>query len=69
MRYPSRILRVTNHPNRNWRARMRAAADQWLASVAIPPDGVAHVATPAQVRQMLRTAYLAGYTDARKPNP
>lgn len=62
-------LHVANHPNRNWRARMRAAADQWLTTsearvlIEVP---VAHGKTDAALRQRIRDAYEAGYADGRK---
>ncbi len=59
---------MVNHQNRNWRARMQASADQWMSTWALPAGPVGLV-TVEQVRQLLRTAYLAGYTDGRKPRP
>lgn len=60
---------MTNHPNRNWRQRMQAAADQWLetsagkvlAEVPIDPRRLVE-----GLRNRLRQAYLAGYQDGRK---
>lgn len=55
---------MTNHPNRNWRRTMHEAADAHLAGYRWPEGGV-HMMTPEQLREALRTAYLAGYTDGR----
>lgn len=60
---------MTNHPNRNWRQRMLAAADQWLettmakALIEIPLDSRRAV---DGLRNRIREAYLAGYEDGRK---
>lgn len=55
---------MTNHPNRNWRRGMHAGADAHLARYPWPEGGV-HMMTPEQLRDALRTAYLAGYQDCR----
>lgn len=55
---------MANHPSRNWRSRMRAAAAQWLSLWRWP--GGATLLTEDQVRTLMRTAYEAGYTDGRK---
>ena len=61
---------MTNHPNRNWRQRMQAAADQWLETshakvlAEVPYTGPQGDA----LRKRLRDAYIAGYQDARKSN-
>ena len=55
---------MTNHPNRNWRRAMHAAADAHLARYPWPEGGM-HMMTPDQLRDALRTAYLAGYQDCR----
>ena len=55
-----------NHPNRNWRARLNAAADQWLgtfegtllAGIPLRDDGA--------IRARLRLAYLAGLRDGER---
>jgi hypothetical protein len=60
---------MSNHPNRNWRARMRASADQWLTTteakvlVEVPLD---HRYREQAMRNRIRSAYEAGYRDARK---
>ena len=56
---------MTNHPNRNWRRWAQAAADAHLAGYRWPEGSGAHLMTPDQLREALRTAYLAGYTDGR----
>ena len=55
---------MTNHPNRNWRRVMHAGADAHLARYPCPEGGV-HMMTPEQLRDALRSAYLAGYQDCR----
>jgi hypothetical protein len=55
---------MSNHPNRNWRRAMHAAADAHLDAYRCPEGGV-HMMTPEQLRDALRTAYLAGYSDCR----
>lgn len=55
---------MTNHPNRNWRRVMHAGADAHLARYPWPEGGV-HMMTPEQLRDALRSAYLAGYQDCR----
>ena len=44
---------------------MRTAADAHLAGYRWPDGSGAHVMTPDQLREALRTAYLAGYADGR----
>lgn len=66
---------MTNHPNRNWRQRMQAAADQWLTTPAgrvlsEAPLTIEHeAARMIGLRNRLREAYLAGYADGRKREP
>lgn len=55
---------MSNHPNRNWRRVMHTAADAHLARYPWPEGGVPMM-TPEQLRDALRTAYLAGYEDCR----
>lgn len=55
-----------NHPNRNWRARMRAACDQWLSLWDWRGTMGARLLTDDELRELLRQAYAAGYTDGRK---
>ena len=55
---------ANNHPNRNWRRAMHAAADAHLASYRWPAPGV-QAMTPEQLRELLRTAYSAGYEAGR----
>ena len=44
---------------------MHTAADAHLAGYRWPDGSGAHVMTPDQLREALRTAYLAGYADGR----
>ena len=44
---------------------MHGAADAPLAGYRWPEGSGLQVMTPAQLREALRTAYLAGYTDGR----
>ena len=44
---------------------MHTAADAHLAGYRWPDGSGAHVMTPDQMREALRTAYLAGYADGR----
>lgn len=59
---------MSNHPNRNWRARMQAAADQWLQTAQSKVLARVPYAGPqdAALRERLREAYLAGYQDGHK---
>jgi hypothetical protein len=60
---------MANHPNRNWRRVMDAAAEAHLSGYCWP-DGGAHVMTPDELREVLRAAFVAGYTagrDSRAP--
>lgn len=56
-----------NHPNRNWRARMRANLAKWLESaeadvlINIPMRTV----TPEALEKRVSMAYEAGYRDGR----
>ena len=56
---------MTNHPNRAWRRAMHTAADAHLAGYRWPEGSGAHVMTPDQLREALRSAYLAGYAAGR----
>ena len=69
-----------NHPSRNWRARMRAAADQWLHDYRQHGYGypqpragstapAAVLLTPEQLDDLMRAGYVAGYADGRKRTP
>ncbi len=56
-----------NHPNRNWRARMQAAADQWLADlIALWRQGSGVREFSDRDRELLRAGYVAGYADGRR---
>jgi hypothetical protein len=55
---------MTNHPSRNWRARMRASSPE--AARAIYARRVEGALDPVLVRLMLCEAYEQGYTDARE---
>ena len=51
-----------NHPNRNWRSRLRAAADQWMTTIEGELLGET-VALSKSPRLIVRLAYLAGLRD------
>jgi hypothetical protein len=55
---------MTNHPNRNWRSRMRQACElwllQWIHEHGPPVD-------EAGRQEELRQAYAAGFDAGRKP--
>lgn len=51
---------TNNHPNRNWRAFARLAADIWIGRERWDKGGGAHVLTPDQMEQSLQDAFLAG---------
>lgn len=58
---------MTNHPNRNWRARMHAAADQFLES----PEGHEAIGPgpPTEMsarRKAARAGYVSGYEAGRQ---
>lgn len=55
---------MPNHPNRNWRRVMHAAADAHLAGYRWP-DGGFQMLTPEQLRELLKTAFIAGYESGR----
>jgi hypothetical protein len=55
---------MSNHPNRNWRRVMHAAADAHLDRYPWN-DGGAYMMTPEQLRDALRKAYIAGYVEGR----
>lgn len=57
---------MANHPNRNWRARMNNAADQWLAQWPMERPVPRRPITDEELRILLRAAYLAGYEDGRR---
>lgn len=69
-------LLMSNHPNRNWRRRLKESADQWSASGEA--DGLAsmrilgHLEQPSRLNQgttllqCLRLAYLAGLRDGER---
>lgn len=54
---------MTNHPNRNWRARMRASCAQWIDLVAMRSGWLFQ--TTEQIRDALTQAYQAGYEAGR----
>ena len=56
---------MSNHPNRTWRRTMHAAADDHLSGYRWPDGGGSHVMSSEELREALRTAYLAGYSDGR----
>lgn len=57
---------MANHPNRNWRAQARQAAESWLTQYSVLHE------TPAPagdgLRNRLREAYLAGFESGREQN-
>lgn len=53
---------MANHPNRNWRRVMHAAADDHVADCCGPESGVR---TPNEIQALVRAAYIAGYTAGR----
>lgn len=56
---------MSNHPNRTWCRTMHAAADDHLSGYRWTDGGGAHVMSSEELREALRTAYLAGYSDGR----
>lgn len=52
---------MPNHPNRNWRAAMRAQFEQWFSELLQTRPGMREDA-----REWMQIAYQAGYTDGRK---
>lgn len=55
---------MSNHPNRSWRRVMNIAADAHLARYPWHDSG-AYMMTPEQLRESLKTAYIAGYSEGR----
>jgi hypothetical protein len=55
---------MSNHPNRSWRRVMNSAADAHLARYPWHDSG-AYMMTPEQLRESLKTAYIAGYSEGR----
>lgn len=53
-----------NHPNRNWRRTMRAATENFLLGIRWQDGGV-HMMTPGEIKQILSSAYQAGYEAGR----
>lgn len=63
---------MNNHPNRNGRARIQAATDQWMETSEATALTVALAALPEwgrnqAARDLLRRAYSAGYVASRHP--
>lgn len=56
---------MTNHPNRAWRAKMHYACAAYLAEWHWPDAG-AGVLMPHQLRDMMRSSYVIGYTAGRE---
>jgi hypothetical protein len=56
-----------NHPNRNWRARMRAGLAKWLESseADVLINAPMREATPDTLAKRIKLAYEAGYRDGR----
>lgn len=57
---------MSNHPNRNWRARLNAAADQWSAGREAELLARMPVSDPKYWLTRIRLAYLAGLRDGEK---
>ena len=56
-----------NHPNRSWRAKMRAACSEWLHTWTWPQTtGGAWVYSPEQIRDLMAQSYRAGYEAGRE---
>ena len=58
---------MTNHPNRNWRRRMHAACADWLSRWPWRAEPGARLVTDAELQDLMRQAYYAGYEAGRKP--
>lgn len=61
---------MSNHPNRNWRRVMHAAAEAHLASYRWPDGGV-QIMTPDDLRALITRAFTTGYEqgrESRSPN-
>lgn len=59
---------MSNHPNRGWRSRMQAAADQWLIGEGSRLTGALPSTEPErgqELRLRVRLAYISGYQDGR----
>jgi hypothetical protein len=56
---------MTNHPNRNWRGRMRQACTDWLARWQLEHDPGGRLSEPELSR--MRDAYAAGFEAGRSP--
>lgn len=52
---------MPNHPNRSWRRHASVQAESWLARWPWRTEPGGRILTEAQVRDLMRTAYLAGY--------
>ncbi len=59
---------MTNHPNRNWRLRMREHADAYVEhqSGGWPADGVGVLLSRAELEQHIRQAFAGGYACGRE---
>lgn len=56
---------MSNHPNRNWRRVMHAAADAYVSRYQWP-DGGMQAMPVEQLRELLAEAYRAGYEAGRQ---
>lgn len=54
---------MTNHPNRNWRARMRQAWEDWRESWRLEHDPGGRLSEQDETR--MRAAYWAGFEAGR----
>ncbi len=60
---------MTNHPSRGWRRRAETAAAAWLARWRADEPGSARLLTRAQLDELMRASYLAGYDAGRIDSP
>ena len=56
---------MTNHPNRNWRRRMRSEAAAFLGAQQWPEGDGAFVMSRDDLRTLLERAFGAGYASGR----
>lgn len=52
---------MANHPNRNWRRRASESAEAWLDRWPWRSEPGGRIVTEAELRDVMRRAYLAGY--------
>lgn len=56
---------MTDHTKRNWQRHAHDRCDQWLLRWRWPSDG-AQLLTIAELRKLLRDAFMAGYRSGRE---